>query len=94
MSNDIYFYLTLTLLWIIYIFGIVKTPLSRYSTEKILKEFYKRSGTQPLAPGVECVFNIKGLPSDYHLKHMAATLDLRRKLGQHNLTVSWPKESS
>lgn len=94
MSNDVYFYLALILILIIYIFGIVKTPLSRYSTEKILKEFYKRLGTQPLAPGVECVFNIKGLPSDYHLKHMAAALDLRRRLGQNNLTISYPKESS
>jgi len=85
------FYILLAFLYFLIIFGIVKTPLSRYSTEKILKEFYKRLGSQPLEPGVKCTFEVKGLPSDYHIKHMAAALDMAKEWDVRDFTISYPQ---
>lgn len=76
---------------IMWAFYIKKTPLDKYTTFEIIKEFYKRTDVKPLEGDKKCSLKVIGLINDKDMMDIANAMDFHRQ-SNANIEITYPDE--
>lgn len=76
-----------------WMFYVKKTPLNKYTTFEIVKEFYRRTDVKPIDGDKKCSLKVIGLINEKSMIDLADAMDLHIQSGA-NIEITYPDEES